>query len=514
MRGGFADFGILTESDVRVAESPDHRFTSVFHGRFAANIDQLRAVSDLMPGTSGSDTERQMFGSVRPDVPDHPSRRRYPVIALKMPTRITVLPRRLRRSRGQTEAWWRHATATAATGSATEAQELLADAARRFENIMRVHVAATMWASALYAQLTALTGSAGCPGSEAALVSGYGGMEETESINELWQLSRGRLTMAEFLNGHGYHAPVEAELMSQAWREDPSPVQQRSKTYRRKDDSCSPALLAQAQRQTRLDTERRVLDGLPAHRRPAAHVLMRLARRYIPLRETGKAAFLQTIDVARAAARALGQHWHRDGTLSDPDGIFFLTMHEVAATPTTDLRSLVKGRRDTYAEYQSLQLPDWWIGSPTPLQADIAETTEVTGIAVSSGVVEGLARVMTGPDSGDLEDGEILVCNVTGPSWASFVLRRQRPGDRHRRANEPRGHRRPRDGHPVRDQHSKRHTSHSHRRQAAGRRVHRNCSNPAPNTPSRHHPGRQWIAMQWRWRSTRPAQRPTRRRAA
>jgi len=46
----------------------------------------------------------------------------------------------------------------------------------------------------------------------------------------------------------------------------------------------------------------------------------------------------------------------------------------------------------------------------------------VKGIPISPGNIEGIARVMAGPDSGDLDDGEILVCATTDPSWASLFF--------------------------------------------------------------------------------------------
>jgi pyruvate, water dikinase len=48
-----------------------------------------------------------------------------------------------------------------------------------------------------------------------------------------------------------------------------------------------------------------------------------------------------------------------------------------------------------------------------------SDGTEVQGYAASSGVVEGVARVLRDVnDIGQIRDGEILVCPVTAPSWA------------------------------------------------------------------------------------------------
>jgi pyruvate,water dikinase len=44
-------------------------------------------------------------------------------------------------------------------------------------------------------------------------------------------------------------------------------------------------------------------------------------------------------------------------------------------------------------------------------------------MAVSPGEVEGRARVVMDPDAGiEIEPGEVLVCQTTDPSWASYFL--------------------------------------------------------------------------------------------
>jgi len=54
------------------------------------------------------------------------------------------------------------------------------------------------------------------------------------------------------------------------------------------------------------------------------------------------------------------------------------------------------------------------------LNADsLADTGEIRGFAASSGVVEGIARVVKTVDEiARLQEGDILVCHVTNPSWA------------------------------------------------------------------------------------------------
>jgi pyruvate,water dikinase len=48
-----------------------------------------------------------------------------------------------------------------------------------------------------------------------------------------------------------------------------------------------------------------------------------------------------------------------------------------------------------------------------------SDSSDLTGMAASPGVVEGLARVIRSPDQLDeIQEGEILVAPVTAPSWA------------------------------------------------------------------------------------------------
>lgn len=47
---------------------------------------------------------------------------------------------------------------------------------------------------------------------------------------------------------------------------------------------------------------------------------------------------------------------------------------------------------------------------------------EVTGIGVSSGTVEGVARIVHDPDFADVQPDEVLVTTTTDPSWSSIMF--------------------------------------------------------------------------------------------
>src|SRR4029077_16582161 len=97
---------------------------------------------------------------------------------------------------------------------------------------------------------------------------------------------------------HGYHGPDEGNLQSRSWREDPTPVHTMLAQYQRASVE-SPREREAAQAEHRAEAEARLMSGLGASKRPQARLTMRLARRYIPLREVGKSGFLHTLDAAR-----------------------------------------------------------------------------------------------------------------------------------------------------------------------------------------------------------------------
>jgi pyruvate,water dikinase len=422
MRGAFCDIGVLPPSEIRVPERIDDRYSAIFYGRFSANVDQMRAIGDLMPGTSGDALEQQLLGAVHPGAVSNPSRRRYPVVGVKMPRAALAVPKVLRRRRAEIDAWWRASVAAPADRDTARAR--FAEAIVRFEQVMRPHAVATMLIQALYEQLTKLAAAAGKPGLEIRLMTGYGEMEETRLMADLWSVSRGSLTLDAFLTSHGFHGPAEGEVSSRSWREDPSPLTTLIETYRGMDDSSGPQAVEQQQMQERGTAVTELLGALPWYRRSGAKVVLGAARRYVPQREVGKTAFLQALDVARASARVLGEDLAQQGVLGDPEDVFYLTVDELDSPPAK-AKELVAFRRERRDEYLGLRVPDWWTGMPEATRPEAAEAArvgeEITGVAGSPGVVEGRARVVLDPTE-PLEPGEILVCETTDPSWTSLFL--------------------------------------------------------------------------------------------
>jgi pyruvate,water dikinase len=387
-----------------------------------------------VPGTSPASFQRDLFGFVGGvPVPDPlPGPLRLGAVAVKFPLAVARVPRRLTRLRRETDRWWR---ATVSAGSAElsmdEALLLLGAAQARLQQNMRAHIFVSMLAQVTFDRLAAVASGAGMTGFEIHLTTGYGSMEEGRSLEDLWDVAGGRMELAEFLARHGYHGPREGELSSVVWREDLRPVHALLARFRELDPADAPTARAGRQRAEAEAAEAQLLARVKPARRPAVRMLLRSTGRYMLLREVGKAAYLQAIDGARFAARAMGDRLVEAGVLDARDDVFQLTCDELRGGLGAGTRELVAARRERWASYAELDVPENWTGQlvrdylvPAPV-ADAADgRRRVEGVGVSPGIVEGRAVVIVDPaTSGDaVQPGDIVVCPWTDPSWAPTML--------------------------------------------------------------------------------------------
>ena len=433
LRAAFRDIGVFTDAQVYQPDRVEEQFWTAFAGRAAANMDQFRALADLTPGTSATAVEQQLFGYVRPGTVDRNSYRRYPTIAVRAPWVVARLAGRHDAHFGELRRW-RGATLPGVPALDRDGCLLvLADARARFQEMMRLHFLASFVGTGVVAKLTGTAEAVGGPALVARLLSGVGS-DENHVAADLWELAHSRLEQAEFLDRHGYHGPNEGQLDSVSWREAPELLDARLADYRLMGDASprAPRLRSAAQRADRARAAAELAAAVPPPRRPAARLLVRLSGRFLALREQGKAGYLISFDVARAATRRLGALLVDGGVLAEPGDVFFLTDGELRAPDAgRAAAALVPARRSAYLTRQGQRLPDSWCGVPEPIVVGTDGAggpgapagTVLDGVGAGGGVVEGRARVVTDPEKTELDDGDLLVCEATDPSWiALFVV--------------------------------------------------------------------------------------------
>jgi pyruvate,water dikinase len=422
-RQAFHALGAASGKEVTVPVDREKRFTRAFYGRAAAELNFLCGMGNRIPGTSGAAIAEQIFGSAPESLRGKRTRRRYPIIAARMPYTFLRIPSVLRSTAADTERWWRQQIAAAPRLDHAGAVRLFSESTARFRRNVALQ-ATTLFCvvQPIYDVLGKLTTSVGV-GDMTSLAGGYGSVPEMAVVADLWRASRGEIDISTVVDRNGFHGPREGELSSRVWREDDTPLRRLVTEYAAMDESQDPLGREAALRQHRVELEGEILAALPAPRRPIARLVLRTASRVIPLRGIAKESFLQASDTIRASARRIGELLAVDGTIADPDDVFFLREDEIAGRRPDEIRGLISRRRERYDYYLTVELPTQWQGDPVPVALSGAVTSDtINGVGVSPGVVEGIARVITDPAFADVEPGEILVAPATDPSWSSIMF--------------------------------------------------------------------------------------------
>jgi phosphohistidine swiveling domain-containing protein len=419
-RSAYHAIGALSDSELDVPQRADDRLVCFFFGRIALNLNVICSWADRIPGTTGRGMAEQIFSHVPDDYQGRARYAYYPRVAAKMTTPFFRYPTLVRDDRRIADAFWRKAQRQLPDADQAIALQFLVDARAAVRQSLVRHTTLVMGAvQPAYDMLEKLAAPLGL--SASTLMSGHGGHEETEVLDDVWECSRGRLSLPDFLLRHGYHGPNEGDVSATVWRENPEPVRTLIESYRTKTDA--PNADAGERTRRRKQAEADFIARLPRLKRPAGRAAIALAGKYVPMRGIGKVAFLQGVDVARAATRRVGELLATAGKIDNPEDAFFLTIDELNAGCPANARDLIAERRGLYAHYRTIDLPTFWRGTPEPATVEFdtdAESLEGTG--ASPGVVDGVVRVVDDPATATIGDGEILVANCTDPSWASLMF--------------------------------------------------------------------------------------------
>jgi len=401
----------------------DHCWFRIFYGRGALQVEYLARVGDRMPGTSGEEAVKSIFGRAPDDITWNPTRARYPFVLAKLPVVFARSPARIRAVSKETDTWWRTQVPRLKQLSHQEAIATFNEAYTRFDTALTLQSIGLLGCiQPIYDTLEKVVAKAGV--GDIGVLSGSGGAEMA-IVSDMWSASRGRIAVADVVASHGFHGPREGEISSVVWREDPSPLARLIGEYSQQDESSSPVARDAENRRRRAAMQCEVAAAFPSSQRPAVKLALRLAAERIPLRGVAKRAFLQSLDIGRGAARRAGEHLALEGRLDDPEDAFYLVPEELTGRLPVNVREIVAFRRERRAEYQQMRIQSSWQGLPAVLAAVDGTPSAgacINGLGVSAGIVEGTVRVVTDPAFAEVEPGEVLVSSTTDPSWCSIMM--------------------------------------------------------------------------------------------
>ncbi|QHQ61594.1 phosphoenolpyruvate synthase [Anaerocolumna sedimenticola] len=151
-------------------------------------------------------------------------------------------------------------------------------------------------------------------------------------------------------------------------------------------------------------------------------------RNYAGAREYNKYLLVWYLWTVKRALMKEADKMVQKGVILDREDIYYLTFEELRKavhTNKVDINIITK-RKEDYEVYEKLT-PPRVITSDGEIISGEYDTGNIpkgalAGVAVSSGVVEGRARVILKMEDANIEEGDILVTSFTDPSWTPVFV--------------------------------------------------------------------------------------------
>ena len=156
--------------------------------------------------------------------------------------------------------------------------------------------------------------------------------------------------------------------------------------------------------------------------------MIALIRNFIGYREYPKYGMISRFFVYKQALLQEAKHLVQAGVIQEIEDIYYLTLQELReVVRTKDLdEKIIMQRREEHAAFERLTPPRVMTSDGEILfgayKRDGLPADALAGLAVSSGLIEGRARVLLKMEDANLEAGDILVTAFTDPSWTPLFV--------------------------------------------------------------------------------------------
>jgi pyruvate,water dikinase len=252
------------------------------------------------------------------------------------------------------------------------------------------------------------------------LVKFNGGQETIDAINA-------------YLNKYGMRCPGEIDITKTRWSEKPTIlIPMILSNIKNFEPNASKRKFEQG-RQEALKKEQELLDRLqqlPDGKRKASMTkqVIGLIRNFIGYREYPKYGMINRYFVYKQALMKEAEQLVEANVIQEKEDVYYLSLEEFREAVRTNKLDyeIISKRKDEYKLYEKLTPPrvitsdgEIIVGK---FKRENLPAEAIVGLPVSSGVIEGRARVILKMDDANLEDGDILVTTFTDPSWTPLFV--------------------------------------------------------------------------------------------
>jgi pyruvate,water dikinase len=257
-----------------------------------------------------------------------------------------------------------------------------------------------------------------------------------EMLDALPALSGGpqaREAIESFLDRYGMRCVGEIDITRPRWSERPTALVPLILANIRNFEPGESARRFEQGRQEARDKEQEVLErlrALPDGERKAdeAKRMIDRVRTFSGYREYPKYHIINRFFIYKKAVLTEAGRLVAAGVLRQADDVFYLTfqeLHDAARTHAVD-HELIARRRAAFAADAALTPPRVLTSEGEAVAGSYrrngAPAGAMIGLAVSTGTIEGRARVILDMADAEVEPGDILVTAHTDPSWSPLFV--------------------------------------------------------------------------------------------
>lgn len=255
-------------------------------------------------------------------------------------------------------------------------------------------------------------------------------------LNGLVKVDGGQQTqdaIYAYLSKYGMRCTGEIDITKTRWSEKPTTlVPMILSNIRNFEPNASHRKFEQG-RQEALNKEQELLDQLKQlpdgeQKSKETKRMIDLIRNFIGYREYPKYGMINRYFVYKQSLLKEAEQLVQAGVIHEKEDIYYLTfeeLHEVVSTHKLDYQIISK-QKDEFKLYEKLTPPRVITSDGEIIMGEYKRENlpaeSIIGLAVSSGVIEGRARVILNIENADLEDGDILVTTFTDPSWTPLFV--------------------------------------------------------------------------------------------
>ncbi|WP_163102795.1 phosphoenolpyruvate synthase [Peribacillus alkalitolerans] len=240
-------------------------------------------------------------------------------------------------------------------------------------------------------------------------------------------------TIYAYLNKYGMRCVGEIDITKTRWSEKPTTLIPMILGNIKNFEPNAGNRKFEQGRQEALKKEQELVDRLkqlPDGEQKAKETkrMIDLIRNFIGYREYPKYGMINRYFVYKQALLKETDQLLQANVIYEKEDIYYLTfeeLHEVVRTNELDYQIISK-RKDEYKFYKKLTPPRVITSDGEIIAGEYKRENlpaeAIVGLPVSSGVIEGRARVILNMEDADLEDGDILVTTFTDPSWTPLFV--------------------------------------------------------------------------------------------